>query len=65
MGIMKWDSHDESLEASVGRMNLRKMDCNFSQGQVQYLLRRGETPLRKFIIIIIVRSWNNQQGRES
>ncbi len=39
MGIMKWDSHDESLEASVGRMNLRKMDCDFSQAQVQYLLR--------------------------
>jgi len=36
---MKQDSHDESLEASVGRMNLRKMDCNFSQEQVQYLLR--------------------------
>jgi hypothetical protein len=24
MGIMLWDSHDESLEASVGRINLRK-----------------------------------------
>ncbi len=65
MGIIKWDSHDESLKVSIGRMNLRKLDCDFGQGQVQYLLRQGETPFKKFIIIIIIiiRSWDNQQRR--